>query len=361
VRGQRSPFRGQTDLQTVIRLRRSVVAVMQTAKSRVRNDATRGYSASSAAGRFLAQPQMGSVFRVVADIFREQPFQMAFVNCDEVIQQFAAAAAYPTLCDSILPGTFERGADRTHHQGSNRCGDFQSILGITIQDDEPRSRSKWKCFSQLLDDPQACRMLCDVEVQDAPTIVADDEEAVEHTERNRWPGEDVHRRNRFPMVSKEGEPTFGRVRISRRSAHPARDRSLGEIKTEQEEFSVYPRRSPGWILGNHPENQISNLFREPSPPCRLSGPGDQAPIETEACPMPSNHRLRRDDNQSFFPGGPEPVGNDPEEFVEAAQHRSRVATLQYGELLPEREVFQYEMPTTAKRASKRSQPEKKQI
>ena len=55
------------------------------------------------------------------------------------------------------------------------------------------------------------------------------------------------------------------------------------------------------------------------------------------------------------------MGNDPEEFVEAAQHRSRVATLQYGELLPEREVFQYEMPTTAKRASKRSGPEKKQI
>jgi hypothetical protein len=92
VRGQRSPFRSQTDLQTVIRLRRSVVAVMQTAKSRVRNDATRGYSASSDAGRFLTQPQMGSVFMVVADIFREQPFQMAFVNCDDVIQQFAAAA-----------------------------------------------------------------------------------------------------------------------------------------------------------------------------------------------------------------------------------------------------------------------------
>jgi hypothetical protein len=51
-------------------------------------------------------------------------------------------------------------------------------------------------------------------MQDAPTIVADDEEAVEHTERNRWHGEEVHRRNRFPMVSKEGEPTFGRVRRS---------------------------------------------------------------------------------------------------------------------------------------------------
>jgi hypothetical protein len=286
---------------------------------------------------------------------------MAFLHRNDVIQQIAAAAFNSTLRNSILPRTPQRSADTFDFHRSDRGGDFRPIFGITIQDDEPRSRPKWKCFSQLLDDPQARRMLCDVEVQDAPTIVTDDEKTVEDAERDRWSREEVHRRNRSPMVSKEGEPAFGWLGIPRSSFHPTGDGSLGEIKTEHEEFSVYPRRSPGWILGNHPEDQISNLFREPSPPCRLSGPGDQAPIETEACPMPSNHRLRRDDNQSFFPGGPEPVGNDPEEFVEAAQHRSRVATFQYGELLPEREVFQYEMPTTAKRASKRSGPEKKQI
>jgi hypothetical protein len=31
-------------------------------------------------------------------------------------------------------------------------------------------------------------MLCDVEVQDAPTIMGDDEKAVEHPERDRWNG-----------------------------------------------------------------------------------------------------------------------------------------------------------------------------
>src|ERR1700686_3356148 len=153
---------------------------------------------------------MRAVLVVVANILTEQAFQVAFFNCDDVIQEITPATPYPTFCNPILPRTFERSADRIHPQGSNRCRDFQSILGITIKDNEPRSGSKWKCFSQLLDDPQACRMLCDVEVQDAPTIVADDEEAVEHTERNRWHGEEVHRRNRFPMVSKEGEPTFGR-------------------------------------------------------------------------------------------------------------------------------------------------------
>jgi hypothetical protein len=201
----------------------------------------------------------------------------------------------------------------------------------------------------------------DVDVQDAPPIMADDEKAVEHAERNRWHGEEVHRGNRFPMVSKEGEPTFGRVRISRRSAHPARDRSLGEIKTEHEKFPVYPGRSPGWILGNYPEDQISNLPRNSSPACWFSDPGDQAPVETEACPMPSNHRLRRDDDQSFFPGGPELMGSDPEEFVEQIEPCPRMSTFQNGELLPKREILQHKLPMATKKANQYSEPEQKQV
>jgi hypothetical protein len=96
---------------------------------------------------------MCSVLVVVANILREATFQVAFVNCNDVIQEITPATPYPALCDSILPRTFERSADRIHLQGSNRCGDFQSILGITIKDDELRGGSKWKCFSQLLDDP----------------------------------------------------------------------------------------------------------------------------------------------------------------------------------------------------------------
>src|ERR1700737_3470729 len=46
-------------------------------------------------------------------------------------------------------------------------------------------------------------MVCDIEMQDAPTIVADDEEAAQHTERNRWHGEEVHRRNCLPMVRRK--------------------------------------------------------------------------------------------------------------------------------------------------------------
>ena len=57
-------------------------------------------------------------------------------------------------------------------------------------------------------------MLRDVDVQDASTIVADDEETIEHAERDRWHREEIHGGNRFPMVSKEGQPALGLVRTS---------------------------------------------------------------------------------------------------------------------------------------------------
>jgi hypothetical protein len=85
---------------------------------------------------------MCAVLVVVANILREPAFQVAFVNCNDVIQEITPATPYPTLCDSILPRTFERSAERIHPQGSNRCGDFQSILGITIKDGMARSYNK---------------------------------------------------------------------------------------------------------------------------------------------------------------------------------------------------------------------------
>src|SRR5260370_40028459 len=99
----------------------------------MRKDATCGDGASSSVWRSLPQSEMRAVLVVVANILREQAFQVAFVNCDDVIQEITPATSYPTLCNSILPRTLERAADRGHAQDSNRCGDFPSALAITTK------------------------------------------------------------------------------------------------------------------------------------------------------------------------------------------------------------------------------------
>src|SRR5258708_1788467 len=269
----------------------------------MRKDSTCGYGASSSVWRSLPQSEMRAVLVVVANILREQAFQVAFVNCNDVSEEITPATPYPTLRVSILPKSLERSPDRAHAEGSNRCGDFQSVLGITIKDDEPRSGSKWKCFSQLLDNPKACRMLCDIEMQDAPTIVTDDEKAIERAEGDRWTSEEVHRGNRFPVITEKGKPALGWLRLSSCPFHPTRDRSLRDIKTEHEKLAVDAWRSPRRVLNDHPENQFPNLFRRLSSPDGPPDLGDQLPVQPESAPVPTHHRFWRDCNEGSSPSG----------------------------------------------------------
>src|SRR5215471_12638309 len=105
-----------------------------------------------------------------------------------------------------------------------------------------------------------------IEMQDLTPIVADNEKAVQNTERERWDGEEVHRRNGLTMVFEERHPSLCRISISRGSRDPSRDTPFRDIETQLEQFAVNARRSPGRVLGNHTEDQGSNLFADTFPP-----------------------------------------------------------------------------------------------
>jgi hypothetical protein len=64
--------------------------------------------------------------------------------------------------------------------------------------------------------------------------------------------------------------------------------------------------TPRGVLGNHAEDQVSDLFREPFSTDPLSRSGDEAPVKTEARSMPTNQSFRGDQNERLFP--PRPPG-----------------------------------------------------
>jgi hypothetical protein len=68
---------------------------------------------------FPSQSEMRAVLVVVANMPREQAFQVAFVNCDDVIQEITPATSYPTLgpadLGDQLPVQTESAAVPTHH------------------------------------------------------------------------------------------------------------------------------------------------------------------------------------------------------------------------------------------------------
>src|SRR5215472_5962436 len=189
----------------VFGLGRPIITVVQSTQSIMGNHATRGYIASSAPWRSLAQPKVPAVFVMVGDVLGEQPLQVPLVESNHMVQQLAAAAPDPTFGD--------------HHS----CQGLSNEVGTSfILRDRMAARtsvpyfasrswmrnlgaaSNGKRLPQLLDDPTAGRMLRDVEMQDTPAIVTDDKEAVEDAEADRGHGEEVHGRNRFPVIPKKG-------------------------------------------------------------------------------------------------------------------------------------------------------------
>src|SRR6516165_8138464 len=105
-----------------------------------------------------------------------------------------------------------------------------------------------------------------IAMQDLTPVVADNEKAVQHTKRECWDGEKVHRSNGLAMVSEERQPLLDGICISRGSPDPSRDTPFRDIETQLEQFAVNARRSPGRILGNHTENQGADLFADTLPP-----------------------------------------------------------------------------------------------
>jgi hypothetical protein len=116
-----------------------IVTMVHSAEPLMRQDATTGHGASFARWRFLPECKMGAVLVVVANLLREQSLQMAFVDCNDVVQEVTTATLDPRFRDAVLPRTFEGGSDRGDRQRSNGRGNLHPILAITVEDEKPGS------------------------------------------------------------------------------------------------------------------------------------------------------------------------------------------------------------------------------
>ena len=106
--------------EKVAGLGRPIITVVQPAQSILGKHATRVYAASSPPRRSLAQPKMRAVFVMIGNILTEHPLQMAFIDRDNVIQQVAAAAADPTLGDTISAMGFRTKSELDASSGIER-------------------------------------------------------------------------------------------------------------------------------------------------------------------------------------------------------------------------------------------------
>jgi hypothetical protein len=80
------------------------------------------------------------------------------------------------------------------------------------------------------------------------------------------------------------------------------------------------RRTPGWILRDHQEDQFTDLLGDsPSTADAFSHFAKHGPVQFESSLVPPSNRFRQDEKERLFPIGPDVARYDPEQFVECPQ------------------------------------------
>lgn len=96
---------------------------------------------------------------VVANVMRQQAFQVPLIESDHMIKQIAPAASDPALRHTVLPGTAEGGSDGLKSDRLHGCEYFDSELGIAVIDQISMLAVVRKCLPELLGYPQTGGML----------------------------------------------------------------------------------------------------------------------------------------------------------------------------------------------------------
>jgi hypothetical protein len=104
----------------------------------------------------------------------------------------------------------------------------------------------------------------DSAVKNSPSVVRDDEKAVEHSEGKRRDGEQIHCRDGLPMIVQKRCPSFRRLRTPRRFPHPAQNSSFGDGETQHLQLPGDARCAPGGIFCDHAKDQVAQFLVDAS-------------------------------------------------------------------------------------------------
>ena len=137
-------------------------------------------------------------------------------------------------------------------------------------------------------------MLGDVDVDDAPAVVRNQDKHEEHAAGQRRDGEEIHRHEGGEVVREEGPPRLGRR--TRPLRQQSRHGALGDRNPQLPEFAVDARGAPQRIGGCHVGEESGDVRVERGP-TRAVASRALSPPPTQPSAMPSDDGLGLDDDQ----------------------------------------------------------------
>ena len=165
---------------------------------------------------------------------------MALVQDHDAIQKLPSAASDPALGDTVLPGTprcspLRLDAHRLDHRDHALREDRVSVEHQVGRPGVVRER-----FPKLLHHPGCSRVLRDIEADDLPAAVVDQEPHGEDSKRHGRHHEEVHRRECLAVISNERPPRAHRSPARPYSRQIPRHGAFGDVESELRELAVDP-------------------------------------------------------------------------------------------------------------------------
>ena len=145
---------------------------------------------------------------MILDILPKEPPQVAFMECDDMIEKLLAAAADPAFREPVLPRRLHAGALRRQPRGLEELNHIGIEFRIVVENDVPVRNRIGERLAELLHDPLGCRIRGHIAMEDAAPAVLDHEEAVQQAKGDARNGKEVEGDSGLPVIVEEGEPTF---------------------------------------------------------------------------------------------------------------------------------------------------------
>src|SRR5215510_9056971 len=210
-----------------------------------------------------------------------------------MIQTFPADRTDHALDVSALPRRARGAKNFFDIHEFDLLAELLSVDPITISQQIFRCGVEGKSFEHLLRAPFSRGMSRDVEVDNASSIMRENDKHEKNFEPYSMDGEEVDRSQLRYVIVKERSPRLRRW--LRMAGHVFGNRSLRDLNPEFEQFAVDPRRTPKRVLTAHCSNQIAsflwNLGTSGSPMTYFP-----SPIPPESLTMPVDDCFRLDDD-----------------------------------------------------------------
>ena len=321
-----------------------LVTVMQSADLRDGNHATTPRLSLPRDGRVALQREMGPDAVVVGDVCHQNPPQVPLAEHDQVVEALPTNRADGALREMVLPGRLPAGDDLANPHPLHPPSEPVTIDRVPVTDEESWDWPiAWECLDELLGRPFRGRAGSDIEVEDAPAIVGEDQEAHQKPERGCGNDEEVAGRRVRQVISEEDEPGL-RAWPASALGHVLLHRRLGDIVAEQGHLGLNALGAPEEILASHPSDQMNDLAADPRT-ASPSGPRFQAPEDLESLAVSSDYGLGLHEHEAGSPVLPDPRDEDPEDAIGPLKLWPFAAPLKDQELVTEGQVLEGELGT----------------